>query len=619
MPVLGLRSRVVVSLLWFLCAYVGCGPDKKGSGDPAPVNPMRTGGSGGGGRGGAGGSGVAGAGGAGPIAGTGGAGGSGGSTGTLDAPADTAAGSEAGSGEPDAAIGNPPIVVDARPMEAAGAIPDPIYTGPPRCYLQAIIRDFRASGDMRHPDFESPGSWGNDVCAGLADPTLAAAGLYVSPQDPRRAVGDAGVSDAGVPAANPCPAVSRSQPAFRQLADWYTNKPGTNYVFDVQIPLFDTGRGTVGFRSQNFFPIDGKGWNDMLKARGGALHNFGFTTHVLRHFTFRKGQTFTFTGDDDVWVYIEGKQIIDLGGLHPSRSRTANLDDIMPPLVEGNTYRLDLFHAERKTDQSAFEIETSICDRFGEAPVSGTPTDGGIPADGGGAPDAGTAGTPACYMQAIIRDFRAANSASGMRHQDFQDPMANGSDVCPGMLNDTLSVVGLYATPTLKQLTAKPCPGVRNSWPQITKFDDWYQNKAGVNLVFDVQIPLYDTGRGTVRFKSDAFFPVDDKGFADKLNGDDGKPHNFSFTTHVLRHFTYKKGQTFTFAGDDDAWAFVEGKLALDLGGLHPRKTGTLNLDSVQPALVEGNTYRLDFFHAERKAVSSSFEIETSICDRLNP
>jgi fibro-slime domain-containing protein len=619
MPVFGVRSRVVVSLLWFLCAYVGCGPDKRGPGDPAPVNPMRTGGSGGGGRGGAGGSGVAGSGGAGPIAGAGGAGASGGSTGTLDAPVDTSSGSEGGR-QPAAAIEDPPGVVDARPMEAPGAIPDPIYTGPPRCYLQAIIRDFRASGDMRHPDFESPGSWGNDVCAGLAAPTLAAAGLYVSPQDPRLAVGDGGVPDGGgVPAANPCPAVSRSQPAFRQLADWYTNKPGVNYVFDVQIPLFDTGRGTVGFRSQNFFPIDGKGWNDMLKARGGALHNFGFTTHVLRHFTFRKGQTFTFTGDDDVWVYVEGKQIIDLGGLHPSRSRTANLDDIMPPLVEGNTYRLDLFHAERKTDQSAFEIETSICDRFGEAPVTGTPTDGGVPADGGGAPDAGTAGSPACYMQAIIRDFRAANNASGMRHQDFQDPMANGSDVCPGMLNDTLSVVGLYATPTLKQLTAKPCPGVRNSWPQITRFDDWYQNKAGVNLVFDVQIPLYDTGRGTVRFKSDAFFPVDDKGFADKLTGDDGKPHNFGFTTHVLRHFTYKKGQTFTFAGDDDAWAFVEGKLALDLGGLHPRRTGTLNLDAVQPALVEGNTYRLDFFHAERKAVSSSFEIETSICDRLNP
>jgi fibro-slime domain-containing protein len=217
-------------------------------------------------------------------------------------------------------------------------------------------------------------------------------------------------------------------------------------------------------------------------------------------------------------------------------------------------------------------------------------------------------------MQAIVRDFRATGP---MRHPDFEDPMGTGFDACPGLLGDTLSVVGLYATPVAKQLTARPCPGVRNSFPQFTRFEDWYQNKPGVNLVFDIQIPLYDTGRGSVLFKSDAFFPLDDKGFADKIKGEDGKLHNYGFTTHVLRHFTYKKGQTFTFAGDDDAWVYVEGKLALDLGGLHQKRSGTVNLDQITPPLVEGNTYRLDFFHAERHSVRSSFQIETSICGRL--
>jgi fibro-slime domain-containing protein len=284
---------------------------------------------------------------------------SGGATGGVaDAAMDVPAVIDGAGPSPDGPVINPTPLLDAATMEAPGAIPDPIYTGPPRCYLQAIIRDFRASGDMRHPDFESAGSWGNDVCPGLANPTLSTSGLYVNPTDPRVTAGDAGVPP------DPCPTVSRSRPAFRQLSDWFVNKPGVNYVFDVQIPLFDTGRGTVGFRSQNFFPIDGKGWNDMLKARGGALHNFGFTTHVLRHFTYKKGQTFTFAGDDDAWVFVEGKLALDLGGLHPRRTGTVNLDTVQPPLVEGNTYRLDFFHAERKAVSSSFEIETSICDRL---------------------------------------------------------------------------------------------------------------------------------------------------------------------------------------------------------------------------------------------------------------
>jgi fibro-slime domain-containing protein len=547
---------------------------------------------------GSGGGGAAGMGGA-HATGGGGFGGSGGTGGSGGMGTGGSGGETAGSGDPDASLEDAGFDAGGSVLDAAEEPVDRYANQTPVCYLQAIIRDFRSEVAMRHPDFEQPLAWGNDACEGMVESTLGTSGLDVTPV--LKTLDE-----------SPCQLVSNSWPQITTLQDWYQNKPGTNYVFDVQIPLYDTGHGTVSYKSDSFFPIDGQGWDDKIAARGGALHNFGFTTHVLRHFTYRKGQAFTFTGDDDVWVFVEGKLVIDLGGLHPAKSRTASLDDVMPPLQEGSTYRLDLFHAERHSDQSGFEIETSICDKLDGPVVSpgdaGTSDPGVKDAGGTGAPE------PACYMQAIIRDFRAQGP---MRHPDFER-IGSYSEACPGMIQPTLSITGLYATPVLKTLTKSPCPqGV--SWPQITKFEDWYQNKPGTNMVFDVQIPLYDTGNGTVAFKSNAFFPIDGKGFNDQIPDKAGVLHNYGFTTHVLRHFTYKKGQTFTFTGDDDAWVFVEGKLMLDLGGLHTARSGTVHLDDAQPPLQEGNTYRLDVFHAERHSTASGFQIETSICEKLKP
>jgi fibro-slime domain-containing protein len=53
---------------------------------------------------------------------------------------------------------------------------------------------------------------------------------------------------------------------------------------------------------------------------------------------------------------------IDLGGLHPQVSRAIHLDEVAQQfgLQVGQTYPLDLFHAERHTDASHFRVETSI-------------------------------------------------------------------------------------------------------------------------------------------------------------------------------------------------------------------------------------------------------------------
>ncbi len=157
----------------------------------------------------------------------------------------------------------------------------------------------------------------------------------------------------------PCPEVT-SADTFSQ---WYKSVDGVNKVLtrEVQFTL-DASTGHFIYDNEAFFPIDGDGWgNGPTQAPHGDPvdgHNFSFTTEAHITFTYQPGQSFTFTGDDDLWVFIDHKLALDLGGLHPAQSKSADFASL--GLVAGQTYPMDLFHAERHTAASHFRIETSI-------------------------------------------------------------------------------------------------------------------------------------------------------------------------------------------------------------------------------------------------------------------
>jgi fibro-slime domain-containing protein len=90
--------------------------------------------------------------------------------------------------------------------------------------------------------------------------------------------------------------------------------------------------------------------------------------------------------------------------------------------------------------------------------------------------------------------------------------------------------------------------------------------------------------------------------------------HDFSFTTEVVYWFEYQAAAspTLDFTGDDDVWVFINGKLAVDLGGVHVPENGSVTLDSATATsfgLKDGNVFEIRVFHAERKAEGSSFKL----------
>ena len=133
--------------------------------------------------------------------------------------------------------------------------------------------------------------------------------------------------------------------------------------FDPLGKSYSNGVGVLGYG------LSGDTTHDQLNqvAQWGSYYkttNYNLSLEGHGKFIYYEDadQYFTFTGDDDVYLYINGKRVMDMGAAHSISKVTINLKDAATKcgLVDGQVYDFDFFYMERHGTAANFGIETNI-------------------------------------------------------------------------------------------------------------------------------------------------------------------------------------------------------------------------------------------------------------------
>ena len=173
--------------------------------------------------------------------------------------------------------------------------------------------------------------------------------------------------------------------AAHEIEKWFvpqvvaTDAAGKEYTNavcrDIDLVLDEEGFWLADISENNedggFFPIDNLEFLDSAKTvrnpkfdwdeqltKNGKKHNYSFAMKISAQFKYIKGQYFEFRGDDDVWVFINNRLVVDIGGCHNPVERAVDLDTL--GLIEGREYPFHIFFSERNANGSNFKMRTSI-------------------------------------------------------------------------------------------------------------------------------------------------------------------------------------------------------------------------------------------------------------------
>jgi cysteine-rich repeat protein len=206
------------------------------------------------------------------------------------------------------------------------------------------------------------------------------------------------------------------------------------------------------------------------------------------------------------------------------------------------------------------------------------------------------------------RDFKSDETVGG--HIDFENVNQSDSDIpgapCEVDNQDACGQLDTERKPVLG-------PGNQPTIEDAESFALWYRDEdpaEDVDIdVFPDSLTLTQVGGAAsdvYEYDSSEHFPLDGRGFGvscenDELDLNDADccdpgaecdGHNYHFTTELRYFFQYQGGETLTFRGDDDVWVFINGKLAVDVGGVHCAQAGRVVLgDENSDCSVHGEDF----------------------------
>ncbi|MDO4978700.1 MAG: fibro-slime domain-containing protein [Candidatus Saccharibacteria bacterium] len=152
---------------------------------------------------------------------------------------------------------------------------------------------------------------------------------------------------------------------------WFHEVPGKSYRYD-KLTSFRrlANQNKYVYGGTHIFPLDDIIFKDVAQGSYEYQgHNYSFTAHlsVPMRMNLTGNEVFEFSGDDDVWVFLNGHLILDIGGTHqalPGNFRvnkdgtvTSTVADEEPVTIHTNLHvgevvNLDFFYAERNTVES---------------------------------------------------------------------------------------------------------------------------------------------------------------------------------------------------------------------------------------------------------------------------